>query len=83
MYFRDCHTRLGKYAVRVVWNTLDKYRQSQRAVANTGALLSPGWEQVTLIAPAHLIEKFRGEIAQASQQPECKSKTLRKPSKDN
>ncbi|MDC6409546.1 TrfB-related DNA-binding protein [Xylella fastidiosa] len=68
------------HAVRVVWNTLEKYRQSQRAVANTGALLSPGWEQVTLIAPAHLIEKFRVEIAQASQQQECNSKTSRKPS---
>ncbi|WP_058565156.1 TrfB-related DNA-binding protein [Xylella fastidiosa] len=33
-------------AVRVVWHTLEKYRESQRAV--------PGWQQVTLIAPADL-----------------------------
>jgi hypothetical protein len=53
-------------AVRVVWQALESYQASQRATANAGALLPPGWEQVTLIAPAHLIEKFRDEIAQAA-----------------
>ncbi|WP_228762838.1 TrfB-related DNA-binding protein [Xylella fastidiosa] len=33
-------------AVRVVWNTLDKYRQSQRAVANTGALCLPNCARI-------------------------------------
>lgn len=56
-------------AVSVVWRKLEDYHESQRAAANAGALLPPGWEQVTLIAPSHLIAKFRGEIAQASPQP--------------
>ena len=57
-------------AVSVVWKKLEDYHESQRAAANAVALLPPGWEQVTLIAPSHLIAKFRGEIAQASPQPE-------------
>lgn len=59
-------------AVSVVWKKLEDYRESQRAAANTGALLPPGWEQVTLIAPSHLIDKFRGEIARASPPPKRK-----------
>ncbi len=50
-------------AVTVVWNTLGKYRASQSNSANSGVLLPPGWELVTLIAPTCLIEKFRSEIA--------------------
>ena len=50
-------------AVTIVWRTLENYRQSQRAAASASTLLPPGWEQVTLIAPSHLIEKFREEIA--------------------
>lgn len=69
-------------AVSTVWRTLENYHESQRAAANAGALLPPGWEQVTLIAPTHLIDKFRGEIAQASPQPERKPKTPRKPPKN-
>ena len=34
--------------------------------------LPEGWEQVTLVAPSHLIEKFRYEIAQAAPKPEKK-----------
>jgi hypothetical protein len=34
--------------------------------ANAGVLLPPGWEQVTLIAPRSLVEKFRSEIAAAA-----------------
>jgi len=56
-------------AVSVVWKKLEDYRESQRVAANAGTLLPPGWEQVTLIAPSHLIAKFRGEIALASPQP--------------
>jgi len=55
-------------AVSIVWRTLESYHQSQRAAANAGALLPPGWEQVTLIAPSDLIAKFRGEIATAAAQ---------------
>lgn len=69
-------------AVSAVWRTLENYHQSQRAVANAGALLPPGWEQVTLIAPSHLIDKFRGEIAEASPQVEGKTKASKKPPKD-
>ncbi|MEX3614684.1 MAG: TrfB-related DNA-binding protein [Burkholderia gladioli] len=57
-------------AVSVVWRTFERYHESQRVAASAGTLLPPGWEQVTLIAPSHLITKFRAEIAQASPQPE-------------
>ena len=65
-------------AVSTVWRTLESYHESQRAAANAGALLPPGWEQVTLIAPTHLIDKFRGEIAQASPQPVKKATRAKK-----
>ena len=55
-------------AVCIVWRTLESYHESQRAAANAGALLPPGWEHVTLIAPSELIAKFRGEIATAAAQ---------------
>ena len=57
-------------AVNAVWRTLESYHESQRAESNAGTLMPPGWERVTLIAPSHLIAKFRGEIAEASPQPE-------------
>ena len=53
-------------AVSAVWRTLESYREGQQAAASAGTLLPPGWEQVTLIAPSHLIERFRNEIAQAA-----------------
>lgn len=49
-------------AITVVWKTLQDYRAAQSKSANAGVLLPPGWEQVTLIAPTALIEKFRVEI---------------------
>ncbi len=55
-------------AVNVVWRTLENYRESVRVAAQSGTLLPPGWEQVTLIAPSHLIDRFRSEIAQLAQQ---------------
>jgi hypothetical protein len=55
-------------AIDVVWKTRQNYREAQRVAANADALLSPGWEQVTLIAPTHLITKFRAEIAQATNE---------------
>jgi hypothetical protein len=70
-------------AVGIVWNTLERYHESQRATANAGALLPPGWEQVTLIAPSSLIAKFRAEIAATSTEtpteaPTAKPKARRK-----
>ena len=53
-------------SVRHVWLTLEKYHESQKAVNSAGILLPPGWEQVTLIAPKRLIDKFRSEIAEES-----------------
>jgi len=52
-------------AVGIVWETLESYHESQRALAKAVASLPPGWEQATLIAPKHLIAKFRAEIAGA------------------
>ena len=52
--------------VNAVWRMVEKYRESQRTAANAGALLPPGWEQVTLIAPSHLIAQFRRDIAAAA-----------------
>lgn len=51
-------------AVDAVWRVFGLYNESQRAAANAGALLPPGWEQVTLIAPSTLIARFRAEIAE-------------------
>lgn len=65
-------------AVGVIWQTLESYHESQRAAANAGALLPPGWEQVTLIAPSHLIARFREEIAQASPQPVRQTRAKKK-----
>jgi hypothetical protein len=53
-------------AVRVVWNTFEKYHESQRAAASAGTLLPPGWEEVKLIAPSYLISQFRQMIAAAT-----------------
>lgn len=53
-------------AVRVVWQTFEKYHESQRAAASAGALLPPGWEEVKLIAPSALIAAFRQQIAAAA-----------------
>jgi hypothetical protein len=50
-------------AVTVVWKVLNDYRTAQSKSANAGLLLPPGWEQVTLIAPTELIQRFRAEIA--------------------
>lgn len=50
-------------AVTVVWKVLQDYRTGQSKSANSGLLLPPGWEQVTLIAPTELISQFRAEIA--------------------
>ena len=61
-----------------ILSTLESYHQSQRAAANSGALLLPGWEQVILIAPSHLIARFRGAIAEASPPPIKQAKAAKK-----
>jgi hypothetical protein len=66
-------------AVDVVWRTLQRYHESQKAAVNTGTSLPDGWEQVTLIAPSYLIPKFRGEIAEATQQPMQQTKAVGRP----
>lgn len=55
-------------AVGIVWAALERYQESQRVTANAGTLLPPGWEQVTLIAPSHLVAKWRAEIAKEALQ---------------
>jgi len=52
--------------INVVWKTLENYRKAQDATASER--LPPDWEKATLIAPRHLIDKFRGEIAQVVPQ---------------
>lgn len=53
-------------AVETLWREVKHYRESQcfasKFVLNAKVILPPGWEQVTLIAPSHLIEKFRYEL---------------------
>ncbi len=51
-----------------VLKVMDRYRESQRVSSGTGNQLPLGWEQVTLITPTHLIERFRQEIARATAQ---------------
>lgn len=65
-------------AVDAVWRAYEMYQESQRAAANAGALLPPGWEQVTLIAPSSLIAKFRAEIAQAAPPPIAEKASAKK-----
>ena len=50
-------------SVRAVWSTILKYRKGQIQTGNGVIVLPPGWEQVTLIAPKRLIEKFKVELA--------------------
>ena len=50
-------------SVTAVWATIQKYREAQSATLNDGLIMPPGWEQVTLVAPKRLIDKFRLEIA--------------------
>lgn len=50
-------------SITAVWSTIQKYREAQSATLNDGLIMPPGWEQVTLVAPKRLIDKFRLEIA--------------------
>jgi hypothetical protein len=51
-------------AVNAVWKKLNEFQAAQSKSASSAVLLPPGWEQVTLIAPRALIEKFRAELAE-------------------
>lgn len=63
-------------AMRVVWETFEKWKESERAAAQgrmkaRGAAarvddaLPPGWVEVTLCAPKAMAAKFRREVAEA------------------
>jgi hypothetical protein len=63
-------------AVRVVWETFGKFKESERVTAQAhtlrarksaraGTALPAGWVEVTLFAPKSLVVKFRREIAAA------------------
>ena len=52
--------------VSVVWRTFQRYQEAQTAAV--GEPVPPGWERVTLVAPADLIARFRAEIAAAVEQ---------------
>jgi hypothetical protein len=52
--------------VDTVWKAFEMCRESQRAATKAGTLLPPGWEQVTLIAPTWLIDRFRRELAEVA-----------------
>jgi hypothetical protein len=55
-------------AASKVLKVMDRYRESQRVSSAAGSQLPLGWEQVTLVTPTYLIEKFRQEIARATAQ---------------
>ena len=63
-----CSRQAVNDAVTTVWRKIETYRESQRTEAAGNVLLPPGWESVTLIAPSHLVSKFRLEIAQAAKE---------------
>jgi hypothetical protein len=66
--------------VNAVWKAFERYHASQAAAAKSSALLPPGWEQVTLIAPSSLIAKFRLDIAEAAGESSTPTK-LKRPAK--
>lgn len=58
-----CTRQAVNDSIGVVWKVLEQYYEVRRAMSTPTILLPPGWEQVTLIAPRHLIDKFRAEIS--------------------
>jgi len=54
-------------SITAVWSTIQKYREAQRATLTGGLIMPPGWEQVTLVAPKQLIDKFRLELENATE----------------
>jgi hypothetical protein len=53
-------------SIKAVWSTILKYREGQAPTLTTKVLIPPGWEQITLIAPKRLIEKFKTELEKES-----------------
>ena len=54
-------------SITAVWSTIQKYREAQSAALTGGLIMPPGWEQVTLVAPKQLIDKFRLELESATE----------------
>ena len=54
-------------SITAVWSTIQKYRETQRATLTVELIMPPGWEQVTLVAPKQLIDKFRLELENATE----------------
>ncbi|MDQ1817808.1 TrfB-related DNA-binding protein [Massilia sp. CCM 9210] len=50
-------------AISAVWRAHERDLESKKTTANAGALLPPGWELVSLIAPSWMIPLFREAIA--------------------
>jgi hypothetical protein len=47
--------------VDTLWQALQRAKEAQQLAGET--IIPPGWQQVTLIAPGWMIEKFRAELA--------------------
>lgn len=62
-----CSHQAVSKASSIVWTTFEKYCAAQAAADQTDSHVPPGWEQVTLIAPSHLVPIFREEIAAAAE----------------
>jgi len=54
-------------SITAVWSTIQKYREAQSTTLTGGLIMPPGWEQVTLVAPKQLIDKFRLELESATE----------------
>jgi hypothetical protein len=47
--------------VDTLWEALQRAKEAQKIAGET--IIPPGWQQVTLIAPGWMIDKFRTELA--------------------
>lgn len=65
----EFHRQSVGEAVTLVWSEFQKVADAQNALASVTGDIPDGWESVTLVAPAHLIAKFREEISMASPRP--------------
>ncbi len=56
-------------SVNGVWNTFQKYLEGQQVARSIASVpLPPGWERVELVAPSHLIVKFKKQVAKVSRE---------------
>lgn len=62
--------------VRDVWKVVERFRESQRRLLNSGDSIPPGWEKVTLVTPSFLVPRFRAEIAKAIAHPQNRAGPL-------